>query len=80
MPTLTIKNMPEDLYRRLKRRAEMHRRSLNSEIIFCLEQAVGAYRVDPEIFLVRARQLREKTRMHPLDEATLNAAKRTGRP
>ena len=80
MPTLTIKNIPEDLYTRLKRRAEIHRRSLNSEVILYLEQALGSHAVEPEVLLARARQLREKTRAHPIDEATFNAAKRAGRP
>jgi antitoxin FitA len=35
MPTLTIKGLPHPLYRRLKRQAEAHRRSLNGEIIMC---------------------------------------------
>ncbi|HNS57464.1 MAG TPA: Arc family DNA-binding protein, partial [Nitrosomonas europaea] len=38
MPTtLTLKNIPDDVYERLKVAAEVHRRSLNSEIIVCLE-------------------------------------------
>lgn len=40
----TIKGMPDGLYRRLKTRAAAHRRSLNSEIVGCLEQSVtGKY-------------------------------------
>ena len=42
MPTLTIKGMPDALYRRLKRRAAEHRRSLNGEILYCLEFATAA--------------------------------------
>ena len=42
MPTLTIKNVPDALYRRLKKRAAEHRCSLNSEIIACLERAIAA--------------------------------------
>jgi plasmid stability protein len=40
MPTLTIKGLPDPLYPRLKQQAEAHRRSLNREIIVCLERAV----------------------------------------
>ncbi len=36
MPTLNIKNVPDDLYERLKERAEVHRRSINKEAILCL--------------------------------------------
>jgi plasmid stability protein len=30
MPALTIKNIPDDVYRTLKQTAEIHRRSINS--------------------------------------------------
>ena len=80
MPTLTIKNIPEELYALLKRRAEINRRSLNSEVIVCLEQAVGVHRAVPEDYLARARQLREKTAHYLIDDDAFDAAKRRGRP
>ena len=48
MPTLTIKNIPEDLYLQLKQSAEINHRSINSEVIVCIEQAVRSSRVTPE--------------------------------
>jgi plasmid stability protein len=39
MPTLTIKNVPEFLVRRLKLRATRHGRSLSLEVIACLPRA-----------------------------------------
>ena len=33
MATITLKNIPADLHRKLKKRAEEHHRSLNKEII-----------------------------------------------
>lgn len=41
MPTLTLKNVPAHLHRRLKLQAQEHKRSLNREAIFCLEHSVG---------------------------------------
>jgi plasmid stability protein len=79
MPTLTIKGMPPELYRRLKRQAEAHRRSLNGEIIVCLERAVGAGPVDPEAWLREADALRARLALEPLDQAALQAAKAAGR-
>lgn len=38
--TLTLKNIPDAVYDRLKLAAEMHRRSLNSEAIVCLESVL----------------------------------------
>ena len=38
MPTTpTLKNIPDEVYERLKTAAQAHRRSLNSEAIVCLE-------------------------------------------
>lgn len=40
MPTITIRNVPDALHQKLKRRAEAHNRSLNGEILKLLEQSV----------------------------------------
>ncbi len=79
MPTLTIKNIPEDLYVRLKRYAKMNRRSLNSEVILCIERAVRSRKIEPEKYLARARKLREKTKQVPISDAEFNEAKMAGR-
>src|SRR5439155_429524 len=41
MPTITLKNIPAGLHRRLKKRAEEHHRSMNKEIIATLKTATG---------------------------------------
>jgi hypothetical protein len=79
MPTLTVKNIPDDLYAQLKRLAEMNRRSLNSEIIVCIERAVRGNRIQPAASLVRARELREKTARYPITDDEFNEAKMMGR-
>jgi len=79
MPTLTIKGLPDPLYRRLKKQAEAHRRSLNGEIIVCLERAVGAGRVDPRNWLAQARRFRDRLQLTPLTERQLRAVKQAGR-
>jgi plasmid stability protein len=59
MPTtLTLKNIPDDVYERLRMAAEMHRRSLNSEAIVCLEAVLTPAKVPPSERIARARQLR----------------------
>lgn len=40
MASITLKNVPEGLRERLRRRALKNRRSLNQEVLYCLEQAV----------------------------------------
>ena len=79
MPTLTIKNIPEDLYDQLKRYAEINRRSLNSEVILCIERAVRSRKIHPEVYLARVRQLREKTMQYPITDDEFSAAKVVGR-
>jgi plasmid stability protein len=51
MVTITIKGIPKDTHRELKKRAAAHRRSLNSEVITVLESSVGL--VPQEIDRVR---------------------------
>lgn len=80
MPTLTIKGLPDAIYRRLKERAEAHRSSLNREVIACLEQATTLPVVDPQTWLADATHLRAKLALPPLTEARLRRAKNAGRP
>lgn len=80
MPTLTIKGIPDPLYQQLKARAAGHRRSLNSEVLVCLEQAVAAEVVDPRVALTRADAIRRNLNVPRLTAARLRAAKAVGRP
>lgn len=78
MPSLTIKNLPADLHRRLKRRAELAGRSLNREILACLREAAGADPVDVPAVLAEARALRRLVK-GTVTDAEVDAAKREGR-
>ena len=40
MPILHVRNVPQDLYLRLKQRAETQRRSLSAEVVTLLEWAI----------------------------------------
>jgi plasmid stability protein len=80
VPTLTIKNIPDDVYRRLKQQAETNRRSLNREVIACLEQTVFSQAIDPEQILASARSIREKTRQYQIGKEEFNQVKNDGRP
>ena len=80
MATMTLKNVPDELYEQLKQSAERHRRSLNSEAIVCLERALGSERVDPDALLSRARRLRSRTPNLFVTDAELRAARNEGRP
>jgi len=80
MPTITVKNIPDDLYESLKTSAAVNRRSINSEIIVCIERALHSRRVDAELALARARRLRATTNQHPIGDSEFAAAKGVGRP
>ena len=80
MPALTIKNIPDDLYDRLKEAARTHRRSLNSEILYCVERVLVPYKVDASEHLAMARKIREKTAGYTLSDEVLDSAKNAGRP
>lgn len=79
MPTLTIKGLPDPIYERLKAQAEAHRRSLNGEILVCLERAVGARAFDSSSWIAEARALRDRVKVEPLTEHELRYARRAGR-
>lgn len=79
MPTsLTLKNVPDAVYERLKASAEANRRSLNGEAIVCLEAVLLPRRIEPAERLSRAREIRAALapRFTPQD---IDAAKRAGR-
>ena len=80
MPAVTLKNIPDDLYARLKESARVHRRSLNSEILYCVERSLGPYRVDIEEQLFTASKIGEKTADYPLTDELLKTEKNRGRP
>lgn len=80
MATLTVKDIPDDLYESLKQLATANHRDIKHEIIACIEQGVRGRRIDPELVLERARKLREEIGGLPITDAELTKAKRAGRP
>jgi plasmid stability protein len=56
--TLTLKNIPDAVYQRLKTSAATNRRSLNSEAIVCLEAVLLPAKLGSSERIARARELR----------------------
>lgn len=79
MATLTIKNIPDELYEKLKMAAKINRRSINNEMIVIIEQAVYPPKMDVGELLAQTRLLREQLSVYVTDEE-LNQAKNEGRP
>ena len=79
MPSITVKNIPETLLDRIREVAARSHRSINSQIIECLERELMPRPVDVDAMLRRARDLRArgpgKVTLRELDEA-----KRSERP
>ena len=80
MATLTIKNIPDALYNDLKHKAAQNHRSLNSEAIVSLVQAVHQRDVSAVSILSKARELRvKKNTIIQLTDNIINDAKDEGR-
>ena len=79
MATITIKNIPDELHDALKKKASMQHRSLNSEIIACLEASIRSLPVDVESFLHKTQGLREQVSGR-LSNKDLKVLKDEGRP
>ena len=79
MPVLTIRNVPEDVYERLKVRAATNGRSINNEVVEVLRLGVmGRTERDALGYLARAQAVRERTRGY-LTDRQIDRARRSGR-
>jgi len=72
--TLSVKNVPSDLARRLRARAARHHRSLQGELLFILSEAAHATSVGDLASLVRGLGLST-----PSESAAIVRADRDGR-
>jgi plasmid stability protein len=79
MPTITLKNLPRDLHRKLKNRAKANQRSLNGEVIATLQNATAATRpLDTSVLEESVRRARSLFR-RPVTARQIDAWKRAGR-
>ena len=78
--SLTLKNIPDALYEKLKLAAETHRRSLNSEAIICLEWVLQPTKMAPGERIARARALRAALPAGQFRARDIDSAKLDGRP
>lgn len=80
LTTFTVKNIPPGLYEKLKKSAERNRRSINSEIIVCIEKSVQSQALDINRIIAQARNLRSHTQAALLTDDELIKAIEDGRP
>ncbi|MDR9364299.1 MAG: Arc family DNA-binding protein [Balneolaceae bacterium] len=63
MPTsITIRDIPDDVYAKIKKQAELHHRSINSEVIVYLKKLAQSNRRDPDQIITRAKKLKQKAK------------------
>ena len=74
MATLTIEDLDDWIYARLRHRAKQHRRSIVAEATVILEQALTAPPPDDAELLKRARQLREASSAYIASHETFQLA------
>jgi plasmid stability protein len=84
MSSVTLRDLPPELHDALKESAEHHRRSLNAEILFRLEQSVRAGR-RPSVEEIRRsneefHEILRRKGVPPITDEELTRYKRQGRP
>ncbi len=80
MANITLKNIPEEVYKQLKERAKNSQRSINSEIIRAIQNhIVRAERPDPDEIIRKAREFRSKIKVL-LNPEEIEQAINEGRP
>lgn len=79
MTAITVKNIPDTLYQQLKLSAKQHHRSVNSELIVCLEKVLTPQKATSAQHITAARQIRQRLDF-AVTEDELNQAKHQDRP
>ncbi len=79
MVTVTIKNIPEQIYERIKAQAKINHRSINGEILSILEQAISIPPIDVKATLERTRKIRERTAHYVITDEEMSKWKKEGR-
>jgi antitoxin FitA len=82
MATITLKNVPDNVHIALKAQAKRHKRSLNQEALFCLDQALGRGSKEPQTLLKEIRDLRSRVslKVKDVDLDWIAGSKNDGRP
>ncbi len=77
--SITLKNIPDHVYTSLRAAADAHHRSLNGEIIACLEQSLLPVKNNSSEQLASARALRQTLATYNFDAAEIANAIKQGR-
>jgi len=78
--SITLKNIPDEIYDSLKNSAQVHHRSLNSEVIACLERVLMPTQATNEAHLATARAIRAELKGKKFKAIDIDKAINQGRP
>jgi plasmid stability protein len=79
MAAVTVKNIPNELYERLRALAKINHRSINGEIIAIIERSVGRSPEEVAEILERTRRIRELTAHYVITDDEITRMKNEGR-
>jgi antitoxin FitA len=79
MATITVKNIPDDLYQKLKNTASSNHRSVNNEVINCIENMVRSRKINPYDFVNQIDRFYENIEAPFLTDEKLEEYKEAGR-
>ncbi len=79
--TITIKNIPDDIYFEIKKLADLHHRSINSEVITIFKKTTKSQKFDHQKYLENAGRIRKilQDKGVYLTQIELDQAKNYGR-
>ncbi len=80
MPAITLKNIPEDLYTKIKISAKINFRSINSEILFRLKSSISIKKPDVDYLLSQIHAINRNLQIPILNDKLIDKAKNEGRP
>jgi hypothetical protein len=79
MPAITLKNIPEELYTKIKKSAEINFRSINSEILFRLNSSISQKKPEVDYLLSQIHAINQNLQIPDLNDKLINSAKNEGR-
>ena len=79
MPAITLKNIPDDLYAKIKKSAQMNFRSINSEILFRLKSSISQQKPEVSSLLAQIHAINRRIKIPILTDTFIDTAKNEGR-
>lgn len=79
MPAITLKNIPDELYTKIKKSAEINYRSINSEILFRLKSSISQKKPEVDYLLSQIHAINKNLKIPILTDKFIDKAKNEGR-